>query len=321
MKKIVLALGLIIFIASISFAVPGQINVQGVLRNSSGTLIDGSKTITFTIYTADSGGTKKWENSLTVLVKGGIYNVQLGKSKAIAPTVFDGTPRYLGIKLSGESERTPRMTLLTVPYAFRASVADSLSSGNFAEIGPSAEQTTSTQYGLRVNSSHINGYGVYGSGSGFGVYGKSTSGVGVRGSSTSQDGVYGTSAGAVKSGVYGSSNNSAGFGLVARNTTATKVSDTGAALLVDGRIKMSTGSGKAAGTRSGSNANWTENGAVYYVNLTNFALTANSLIFIFPIKQPAGRWWVENEQNSTITVYSTASETTNNPDFNYLIIN
>ncbi|OGC04107.1 hypothetical protein A2276_05775 [candidate division WOR-1 bacterium RIFOXYA12_FULL_43_27] len=232
MRKFLLSLfALLVFVSVSHAAVPTQINVQGILKDSSGNLLaNKTYSIVFSIYSASSGGSPLWTETQSVPVKDGIYNVQIGSVNTAldTTTVFDGKTRYLGIKLADEStEKSPRIALITVPYAFRATVADSVvtssgTTGNVVELGPTSEQKTANQYGINVKSTYKGGVGIYGQGMDYstGVKGQSVNGKGVEGISTNGQGGFFQSSGGygvigmgdVASGVYGySAQDSAGF--------------------------------------------------------------------------------------------------------------
>ena len=114
-------------------AVPQVLNYQGVLTNSSGQPITSNLSaptqMIFSIYNVLSGGSPLWTESQSVVVTNGLYNVVLGATTAFPATVFSGQDLYLGITVGSPPELTPRIRLTTVPYAIRASVADSLTGG------------------------------------------------------------------------------------------------------------------------------------------------------------------------------------------------
>jgi hypothetical protein len=113
---------LLMVLCSISFAqVPQMINYQGKLTKSTGAPVDTTISMVFTIY-ADSGGTiSKWsETQTTVIVDKGVFNVLLGSVVPIPDSVFNGSVRYLGVKVGGDPEITPRKPMVSVAYAYRA---------------------------------------------------------------------------------------------------------------------------------------------------------------------------------------------------------
>jgi hypothetical protein len=117
-------MALLMVLCSYSFAqVPQLINYQGKLTKSTGAPVDTTIPMVFTIY-ADSGGTiSKWSETQTaVKVEKGVFNVLLGSVNPIPDSVFDGSIRYLGVKVGGDPEITPRKAMVSVAYAYRAGV-------------------------------------------------------------------------------------------------------------------------------------------------------------------------------------------------------
>ncbi len=125
-KFILIVVGLILVLFSYSSAqVPQMINYQGKLTKSTGAPLDTTISMVFSIY-ADSAGTiLKWtETQGAVIVEKGIFNVLLGNVNPIPDTVFNGDIRYLGVKVGGDPEITPRKSIVSVAYAFKSSSAD-----------------------------------------------------------------------------------------------------------------------------------------------------------------------------------------------------
>ena len=101
--------------------VPQMINVQGVLTNMSDSVVaDGSYSVAFTIYDALTGGSIKWTETRAITTKGGVFTVALGESTPIAASLFATTELWLGIKVGGDPEMTPRQRLISVPYAMQS---------------------------------------------------------------------------------------------------------------------------------------------------------------------------------------------------------
>ena len=197
-------------------SIPGQINFQGILKDASGRAItDSSLSVVFSIYSGATGGSLLWTETQTVTVESGLYSVRLGSVNAIGSSVFDGTTRYLGIKVGTDAEMTPRVALVTVPYSYRSGMADSVAASSGAVmLGPAVTQETTGKYGIDVASTVSGGIGIYGKGSLAGVSGEATggNGCGVYGSNDIGYGVYGSSS--AGSGVFGRSSNGHGvYGL------------------------------------------------------------------------------------------------------------
>ncbi len=120
-KSVLMALGLILVLFSYSFAqVPQMINYQGKLTKASGAPLDTTIQMIFTIYADSDGITSLWtETQTAVAVQKGVFNVLLGSVAPISFATFDGSVRYLGVKVGGDPEITPRKAMVSVPYAMR----------------------------------------------------------------------------------------------------------------------------------------------------------------------------------------------------------
>lgn len=107
------------------------ISIQGTLKTASGASVeDGTVTVTFRLYDAESGGTKKWEETADVEIIGGLYSHYLGSVMDLNPADFS-TTLWLAIK-EGASELSPRSRLSYSPYAF--SVYTAVCSGAVGDI-------------------------------------------------------------------------------------------------------------------------------------------------------------------------------------------
>ncbi|MBF0139958.1 MAG: hypothetical protein HQL74_06735 [Magnetococcales bacterium] len=102
--------------------VPKGIPYQGYLTDTKKKPVDGNVSIQFSLYSAPTGGVALWSETDSVTVTGGWYNIVLGNVTPIA-LPFD-VPYFLGIKVGGDAEMTPRLALSSVGYAMRASVAE-----------------------------------------------------------------------------------------------------------------------------------------------------------------------------------------------------
>ena len=106
MIKKLLFTSIIIFISVfVSYTqVPQLINYQAVLTDADGNPINGSRDIQFKIYDAATNGTELWSETHTVTVTDGLFNVLLGLITPIPYSVFDGSNRYLSLKVSSDPE-------------------------------------------------------------------------------------------------------------------------------------------------------------------------------------------------------------------------
>jgi len=120
MKKIIFTIfGVLIFCGLFAQEIPQKISYQGKLLES-GVPVTGTKSIVFTIDT--------WtETHPGVQVTDGLYSVTLGETTPIPTSIFDNTSSVnLQISVAGTS-LTPQTEILSVPYAYKAETAASLS--------------------------------------------------------------------------------------------------------------------------------------------------------------------------------------------------
>jgi len=126
MKAKIISLALIaslaILVSSPVFAqVPERISYQGKLVTPAGGLMDATVSMRFRIYTDSTGGTSLWEETHnSVTVSKSVFNVILGSVTSIPDSIFDGSIRYLGVKVGNDSEMTPRKPIVSVGYAYKA---------------------------------------------------------------------------------------------------------------------------------------------------------------------------------------------------------
>jgi hypothetical protein len=101
--------------------VPQIINYQGKLTTNTGASVNDTLPMVFTIYSDTGGTTPLWtETQPAVIVEKGVFNVLLGSVDSIPYSVFDDSIRYLGVKVGGDPEITPRKPMVSVAYAYKA---------------------------------------------------------------------------------------------------------------------------------------------------------------------------------------------------------
>lgn len=106
-------------------AVPPYLSEQGRLFDDAGDPVaNGTVMITFAIYGATTGGSPLWTETQTIATDDGYFSAVLGDTSnggvAIPAALFNGSTRYLGVKVGSDPEMTPRQPLVSVPYAFVA---------------------------------------------------------------------------------------------------------------------------------------------------------------------------------------------------------
>lgn len=121
-------IGLLAYVIFAIADVPQEINYQGKLTDPTGVAIDGTANILFRIYTAETSGTLLWtETHSATPVNKGLFDVILGSSTALN-LPFDNQ-YWIELVVDGET-LTPRQALNSVPYAYRAAIADSVVGGS-----------------------------------------------------------------------------------------------------------------------------------------------------------------------------------------------
>jgi hypothetical protein len=126
MKLLIASLTICILLLAVSILqadIPETINFQGVLTDDQDNFVDGSYTVTFSIYSSESGGSALWSETTDVTCMNGLFDVVLGLT--IPLTIDFDEPYWLGCTLAGDSEMTPRYRLTSVPYAYWTAVSDS----------------------------------------------------------------------------------------------------------------------------------------------------------------------------------------------------
>ena len=145
------------------------INYQGKLTDNLGaTVADGLYNMEFKLYTASSGGSSIWTNTLIqadrITVTDGLFSVLLGATSTALTGVNFDQPLYMSINIGGttntvsptwDGEMSPRKQLSAAPSAFESDKLDALDSTQFARtdatntIATSSAQTllTMIQYG------------------------------------------------------------------------------------------------------------------------------------------------------------------------------
>lgn len=121
-RLFVLATGFL-FSPLVYSAGPTTLSYQGVLTDSGGTKVDGSYTITFSIYDVISGGTALWSETQPVPVNSGLFTVELGAVTTFPSHLFD-QPLWLGIDVNGDGEMSPRTALTAAGFSFETDSID-----------------------------------------------------------------------------------------------------------------------------------------------------------------------------------------------------
>jgi hypothetical protein len=114
---------------------PRQMTFQGRLIRADGTPETAPQDLRFILYATSSGGASLWEEIHPgTPVNNGYYAVVLGSFQPLPASVLNGQALYLGVSLVGQSELTPRLPLVSVPYALRADDSNRLEGRNAASF-------------------------------------------------------------------------------------------------------------------------------------------------------------------------------------------
>lgn len=131
MKITALLLGIIGVIAPLAglAAIPNNqmLSQQGCIVDTRGRALNGTFTTTFRLWDAASDGAELWSEAQSIVFSDCYYTATLGSSTPIPADVWMSTGLFLGIQIEGDSEFVPRMAVYSLPYASRATIADTLS--------------------------------------------------------------------------------------------------------------------------------------------------------------------------------------------------
>jgi len=119
----------VLAVAGSAAAVPPFLSEQGRLFDDAGVPVtETGQAIRFTIYSGvdtDGHGTGQlWAETQSVAIDDGYFSVVLGDTSnggtALPDDLFDGSTRYLGIKVGSDAEMEPLQEIVSVPYAIVA---------------------------------------------------------------------------------------------------------------------------------------------------------------------------------------------------------
>ena len=103
----------------------------------------GTANTTFKLYSAATGGSALWTETIALSFDGGHYSVTLGATTDLEYSYIDGSDLWLGITIEGANEFAPRSRITSTLYSMRAGIADEVD-------GP-----VNAQDGLQINGTTI----------------------------------------------------------------------------------------------------------------------------------------------------------------------
>jgi hypothetical protein len=111
--------------SSLAIAAPTRLNQQGRLLDGDGAPMTGSHGLAFTLHDAETDGNEVWREERLVQFEEGYYSIVLGELVPLSDLVFAAGPVWLELNVDG-AVLSPRHEVVSVPYALRAAVAESL---------------------------------------------------------------------------------------------------------------------------------------------------------------------------------------------------
>ncbi|MFO0598173.1 MAG: hypothetical protein U0228_22915 [Myxococcaceae bacterium] len=108
---------------------PTSVSFNARLADTAGMPVTGSHALVFALYSSATGGSAVWTENVSSasFSTDGVTFVELGATTPLTPTVFDGSKLYLEVTVDG-TVMSPRLGVVSVPYAIRASVAAAVGS-------------------------------------------------------------------------------------------------------------------------------------------------------------------------------------------------
>ncbi len=107
---------------------PERMSFQSFLTDNTSAPLNGNKTIKFDLFPGSSTGSSVWTETLTTTVNDGHFSVILGEATPLTAAAFSGE-RYMQLTVEG-TVLSPRLRLLTAPFAFVAAKADTVADGS-----------------------------------------------------------------------------------------------------------------------------------------------------------------------------------------------
>jgi hypothetical protein len=148
-----------------SAAVPNGITQQGRLLDSEGEPVTGELTFVFTIYDdplLSDEANQLWTETQSITLDDGYFSVRLGDggSNPFPEDLFDGSQRYLGVKVGSDDEMTPRQHIASTPYARVAGIAHEANHAEEADLADRATVATNVDGAITPTSVTVNGIAV-----------------------------------------------------------------------------------------------------------------------------------------------------------------
>ena len=126
MTKTIAVIASLVSSLALAQTVPGSITFNARLTDTAGAAITGAHALSFGLYDTASGGAALWNENVAgaSFSTEGVAYVELGAVTPLTASALDGRKLYLEVSVDGTT-MSPRLAIVSVPYAIRASVAAS----------------------------------------------------------------------------------------------------------------------------------------------------------------------------------------------------
>ena len=137
--------------------VPAALTEQGRLFDGTGSPLNASVSVTFSIYADAAGGAPLWTETQMLTPDDGYFSAQIGAdpSNPFPAGLWDGSARYVGVTIGNDAEMTPRQATGSVPYALLANDVNgdihpkTISISGYGQVIDSAGNWTGEPSGLQ----------------------------------------------------------------------------------------------------------------------------------------------------------------------------
>ncbi len=125
-------------------AVPDDLDYQGYLTDSTGSPINSTVSVTFSLYNIELSGIALWSDTQSVDVSNGLFTVKLGGAGSPFPLGLFDAPLWLSLNVAGDGEMSPRITISSAAFAHKADDALTLDGISVGTLDQSAHVADSS---------------------------------------------------------------------------------------------------------------------------------------------------------------------------------
>jgi len=126
MNRVLITIAIMVMCISLSAEVPHLISYQGILKDSTGEVVeDNVHALKFSIYNDSTEGLLLWESEgfVPLQITNGLFQHVLGSTNPIPDSISNFSNLWLGVAIGLEPE-LPRTQIVSVPFAISAQYAD-----------------------------------------------------------------------------------------------------------------------------------------------------------------------------------------------------